>query len=276
MRRWKLQPFENVGANQTAIMPRIQQGEVFHGILLKLGGTAFTKAMIDQIKIKLGGKTIWDLTGSQLDTICSYLGFTANAAYLMIPFSEFNARTIWGEAIGAIDTATITYSNFSMEVKIGAATAPTLEAWAYTTPVKTVSQPGYIPMVRTMIPAVHNLGAAGKYALPIPLGSAAGANLKRLHHFHANITELNTKVNGTDLIDQGEIGVLQYEQNMLTRVTQAGHLVLDLLVRDNQSEAMPTIRADGKGVNNFEFYTTISAADTITTISDMYASVNAV
>lgn len=275
LRRHKLRPFENVGANQTAILASIAMGEVFHGIVLKLGGTSFTKAMIDQIKIRLGGKVIADITGSHLDAICSFLGFTANAAYLMIPFSEFNARTIFGENIGAIDTRGNVYNGFSMEVKIGAATAPTLEAWAYTTDKKIVQDAAHLPLIRTFLPSTHTKAAAGNFSLPIPMGSQTAGNLKRLHYFHSNITELNVKFNGGDLVDNGEIGVLQFEQNLLTRTTQAGHLCLDMLVRDNQSESLP-LRNENGGQNNIEFLTTISAADTIVTYSELYAPVSAV
>lgn len=276
MRKWKLPPFENVGAGLTAIMPRIPQGEVFHAIILKLGGT-FTKAQIDQIKIRLGGKVIWDITGSHLDSICSYLGFTANASYLTIPFAEFNARTALGENIGAIDTANFTYSGFSLEVKVNSgATSPTLEAWAVTTPVKNVAQPEHLPLMRVMVPSTHNKAAAGEYNLPFPLGSTAGALIKRLHLFHANLTQFNVKMNGVDLLDNGELGVVEFFQDLLTRTTQSGLFVFDPLVRDNQSAAIPTLKDANGNENSFQFLATLSAADTITAYSELYAPIGSV
>jgi hypothetical protein len=278
MRKLKLPPFENVGANQVAVMPRIPMGETYHGIILKLGGTTFTKSLIAQIKIRLGGKVIWDLTGSQLDVIDLFMGQTANAAYLLIPFSDFNARTTYGESIGAIDTS-LPYSGFAMEVSIGAATAPTLEAWSLTTKEKVVQEAWQRPLFRCMVPATHSIGAAGGFNLPIPLGSDSGAFIKRIHNFHANITEFSVKMNGSDIQDQGENGVIQFFQNNLTRVTQAGHLAFDPTVLDNQANAIPTVRSIENGLkrrNNFEFKATLSGADTIVTVSELYADIESV
>jgi len=277
MRKWKLPPFENVGAGLTAIMPRIPQGEVFHAIVLKLGGTTFTKSQIDQIKLRLGGKVIWDITGANLDAINSYLGMTANASYLVVPFSEFNARTALGESIGAIDTANLQYSGFSAEIKINAAAlAPTLEAWAITTPQKNVAQAEHLPLFRALVPSTHNKSAAGEYNLPFPLGSSAGALIKRVHLFHANLTQFNVKMNGVDLLDNGELGVVQYFQNLLTRTTQAGLFVFDPIVRDNQSAAIPTLKDASGAENNFQFLATLSAGDTITAYSELYAPIGSV
>jgi len=277
MRKVKLPPFENVAANQVAIMPRIPMGEVYKGIILKLGGTTFTKAMITNIKLRLGGKTIWDITGSQLDSINQYMGMTANAAYLLLPFSEFNARTILGEDRGAIDTR-LDYSSFSLQVTIGAATAPTLEAWALVVTDKMVTRPEDVPLIKAMLPATHNIGAAGDYYLPIPIGSSLGANIKRLHMFHANITDFSVKMNGQDIQDEGENAVVQFFQNNLTRVVQAGHLAFDPLVLDNQGDAIPTTRIE-RGVireNNFEWKAKLSAGDTINSLTEVYALIDSI
>lgn len=267
MRKLKLPPFENVGANQTAIMPRLPMGETYHAILLKLGGGSFTKSQITQIKIRLGGKVIWDVTGDQLDSVNKYMGMTANAAYLLIPFSDFNARTIAGEPIGAIDTS-LEYSDFSMEVKIGGATTPSLDAWRFTTPVK-ATRPEHRPLLRAMVAGTHNIGASGTYSLPIALGSNDGALLKRLFMFHSNITQFDVKLNGADLQDEGENGAVEFMQNNLTRVTQTGMLAYDPLFLDNQSDVIPTLNGSGKP-NSFEFRATLSASDTINALSELY------
>lgn len=253
-------------------MPRIPQGYCYHGILFGLGGTAFTKSNITRIKLRLGGKLIWDLTGDELDTINKYLGMTANAAYLLLPFSELNSKTILGESIGAIDTASIQYSSFSLEVTIGAATAPTLTAWALVTDIKVTDAPEHIPLIKSFISSTHNKAAAGKYNLPIPVGSALGGLIKRVHLFHTNLTAFDVKMNGLDIQDLGQIGVEQFWQNNLTRVTQAGHLAFDPLSRDNQSDALPTLDAGGKEIN-FLWNATFSAADTVAALTEMYTLV---
>lgn len=272
----KNEPFQNVGAGQKAIIPNLPMGETYHGILLELGGTAFTKANIERILLRLGGKVIWDITGSQLDTLNQYLGYTANANYLLIPFSEFTARTVIGEQIGAIDTVNFNYSGFSLEVTIAAAaTDPTLASHRLVTPVKTVNKPEHLALFKAMIPATHTIGAAGNYNLPIPLGSNVGALLKRVHYFHANITEQSVKFNGRDIYDEIPVALAQFWQNNLTRVTQAGHLCFDPVLLDNQSDVIPTVDAKGRD-NRFEFRNTLSASDTIETLTELYGAIGSI
>lgn len=275
MRHLQLPPFENVGAGQIAIIPRIPMGETYHGIVLNLGGTTFTKALISRILIRLGGKVIVDVTGSQMDTLNKYQGMTASAAFLLIPFSEFTAKTVVGETMGAIDTS-LPYSGFSMEVTIAAgAVAPTLTAQGLTTPGKVVQSASHRPLFRALIPSTHNIGAAGTYNLPLPLGSSAGALIKRLHLFHANVTGITAKMNGLDLMDNLTTAQMQFWQNNLTRVTQPGHLCIDPIVRDNQSETIPTVNGNGRE-HNFEWRTTLSAGDTISAISELYAPISSI
>lgn len=269
MRLVKLPPFENVGAGQTAIMPRIPQGETYEGIVLKLGGT-FTKAQIDNIRQRLGGKLITDITGSHLDSINKYMGQTANASYLAIHYSDPNARTINGENIGAIDTST-PYSSFAMEVDINSgATSPTLEAWGLVSEAKGGKDQ---KVIKTLLKNTETVGGAGTFNLNIPTGSRSGTLIKRVHMFHANITEFTVKRDGFDIQDQGENGVIQFLQNELTRTTQSGHLAYDPLVRDNQSNAIPTARPDGNPAS-MEFKATASASDTVTEYAELYATVD--
>lgn len=272
----KNEPFQNVGAGQKAIIANLPQGEVYHGIVLELGGTDFTKDLINRILIRLGGKVIWDVTGYQLDVIDQYFGMTANAAYLLIPFSEFTARTVLGEQIGAIDTVNFSYSGFSIEVTINAAAvAPTLASHRLVTPFKAVQKPEHLPLFKAMIPATHNIGASGKFNLPVPLGSKTGALLKCLHLYHSNITEMSVKFNGKDIYDEIPNALAQFWQNNLTRVTQANHLAFDPLVLDNQSDVIPTVDQNGRD-NRWEFRTTLSAGDTIDTVTELYGAIGSI
>lgn len=268
MRRWRLPAFQNVVNTGTAVLPNIPMGEVFHAIRLVLGGT-FTKAEITGIRLRLGGKVIWNITGSHLDKINQYMGETANAAYLTLNFAEPEAKTILGEAIGALDTS-LGYSGFSMEVDITGATSPTLVGYAYTTPPQ---GGGARPLFKAYLAATWTPGAAGQFALALPLGSSSGNLIKRVHNFHANITQLDVKLDGVDLLDNGTVGLLQFEQNELTRTTQAGHLAFDPLVRDNQSDVIPTVRQDGTPAA-LDYRATVSAADTIVTYTEMYTTLD--
>ena len=270
MRRYRLPPFQNVAANQTAVLPVIPQGPTFHQIILELGGT-FTKAHVTAIRVRLAGKLIVDVTGSHLDDMNEYMGETANANYLTIPFADPHARTIDGEEIGAIETQNA-YTSFSMEVDIGGATSPTLKAYAVVSDqLKAI--PEHRGLFRALLKAVQSPAASGDENLNVPLGSKAGTLIKRVHLFHANVTQLDVKRDGVFLQDNGETAIVQYDQNAVSRVTQSGHFVFDPLVRDNQSDAVPTARPDGESAS-FEFIATVSGADTITMYSELYASID--
>lgn len=261
----KLPPFENVVANNTATMPRLPMGLTYHGIILKLGGT-FTKAQITAIRMRLDGKQFIDITGAHLDTIDQFDGRTPSATYLTIPFGEANARTIIGEGIGSIETAL--YDRMELEVDIGAATAPTLNAWAIVGGPKQNRK--YARFIRAYLKTTHTPAAAGEFNLPIPLGSLVGAEIKRLHLFHANLTKLQVTRDGLWLLQEGETGLLDFTYGELNRVPQAGYAAWEPAYNDDQSNVVPTYREDGSPAP-FEFKATVSAADTLIAYSDLYA-----
>lgn len=261
----KLPPLENVGANQTAILPRLPLGMTYHGIVFKLGGT-FTKAQITGIRARLDGKQFVDITGSRLDSINQFDGRTADASYLTLPFGEANARTIVGEGIGSIETAR--HDLFEMEVDIGGATSPTLAAWAILGGPK--KDPRYQDYIRAYLTATHSLGAAGEFNLNVPMGSRVGAEVKRVHYFHANLTKIQTLRDGLYMMQEAETGLLDYIYSELNRSAQSGHAAWDPCWGDDQSDAVPTYRADGTPAV-FEHKATVSGSDTVVTVTDLYA-----
>jgi hypothetical protein len=84
-------PFSNVVATGVATAS-VTPGRTIHRIILKLGGTSLTKAMLTLIKVKANGKVVFEGTGSQIDKLMTYRGITANAAYLTLDFSEIRGR----------------------------------------------------------------------------------------------------------------------------------------------------------------------------------------
>ena len=264
--------FNNVVAGSTASITNLHQGDTCEGLILKLGGTTFTKALMDAIRVKLGGKAIVDgLSGSQIDTVNQYMGRTANAAYLFIHFSDPNARTIDGEGIGGIDTS-LRYGSFSIEVDINAgAVAPTLECWMLKRPAQQGKPERAV--FRAYTKSTQSISAAGAYSMQPSVGSLAGNLINRIHFFHANITQLDVKKNGLDIQDQGEVGLIQFLQNELNRTTQAGHFVYDPIFDNNQSNAVSTTRPDGNPAP-LEFRATLSAADTVIMVGEIYTSID--
>ncbi|MGQ0750601.1 MAG: major capsid protein P2 [Betaproteobacteria bacterium] len=129
----KLPSFQPVTAGQRALLKVPKFALTLTRVLLILGGT-FTKSQIDQINVKLGAHTIWDLTGSELDKVNKYVGLQDDANHLTLNFTERDAPDIVGKEIGGIDMTTINDDVF-IEVAINSgATNPTLEAIAFFTP----------------------------------------------------------------------------------------------------------------------------------------------
>lgn len=262
----KLPPFQNVGVSQTAVLPNIPLGVIYDGIVLEMGGT-FDASDISEIRLRLDGKTIAELSGSQLDTINDYMGRTANADYLPIWFADPNARTIQGENWGAIDT-TLGYTSFSMEVDIdGTPTSPTLTGWMIPGLPKA---PSNRAMFKAYLRAVQSISASGVHNLQPAIGR--NTLLTRLHLFHANVTRLDVKRDGVEIQGDGENGIVQYLQNELNRTTQSGHIAFDPVVRNNQSESLVVFRGDGQP-HAMEYKATLSASDTVTQVAEVYGSV---
>lgn len=268
----KAPPFQNVGANQTAVMPFVHSGMSVVGIILKLGGTSFTHTHVSGIRLRFDGKQFFDMTGLHLDTICDYETYGAAATHLYIPFGDLQAMTQRGQMMGAIDTSIPGVKPLEMEVDIGAATAPTLEAWLVLAPPKANDDPNKTTM-RAFLKSTHGLTAAGEFSQPIPVGSKGGSLIHRVYFLHANLTKLQVTKDGLFLLQEGEEALLDYMQALKNRANQSGLIVFDPTFTDNQMDSIATLRPSGVPAS-FEFKLTASAADTVVSYSSLYTTID--
>lgn len=272
----KLPPFQNVGAGQTAILPSMPVGRTYFGLKLQLGGT-FTKANISQIRVSLAGKEFVRISGALLDAINQYnLDGGDTSTELTLYFGDPKAKTIIGQMIGAVDTSIFNNANdnFNIEVDIAAgATSPTLECWGLVFPPKAENDINRAT-IRSLISTTHtSAGAAGEFSLPIPVGSIGGSILRGIHFSHGgNVEELNIRKDGVYVLQNGTNQTLRAIQKEFGRENQSNVEVADFVLTGNQSEGVKTLRQNGSRAS-FEFDVTTSAADTITTVTDMYSSI---
>ena len=295
----KLPPFQNVAASVTAVLPALPLGMTILGIVLKRSGT-FTNAHLKGIRAKLDGKQILDITGPhllaqnmyQMLNLTSWLtkhmhGENTGATYAqnantdaptsyasnfdLIPFADFNSRTIGGELMGAIDTS-IGYGNMNLEIDIGVATNPGLEAWAILAPPKPQADPNRFT-IRSLLKTVHAPSAAGEFELPLALGSRSGALIHRLFLHHTKVTKLQTAKDGLWLMQEGEADLLDFIQSIKHRSSQSGLIVYDPSINDNQSESISTVRRDSAPAT-FAFKATLSGSDTVTAYSSLYSTLD--
>jgi hypothetical protein len=257
----KLLPFQNVVATGMATVDlRNLLGNTIERLTLKLGGTAFTKAMITGLRVKANGKVIFDDTGTRIDNRMQYRGIAASATYLTVDFSEIRSKTIIGQMLGALDT-TFGISSLVMEVDIAGATAPTLSGFAE------LDQPQVGQVERGLIGKVlnftHFLGAAGKFPLNIPYGKQGGSLIKRLHLFGATVTEAEVRQNGI-VIFEALLADNNFNVGEYGRVSQASVFTIDFVPDGNMSNVLNAASA-----KTMEYYATVSGSGNVVVVAEM-------
>ncbi|KVT66516.1 hypothetical protein WK59_09350 [Burkholderia ubonensis] len=261
----QLPAFQNVQATGVATLLVPKYSNTLTRVVLDLGGTTFTKAMITDIKVKIGVRTVYNCSGSVLDTINQYKGIAAAANQLTIDFTERDAPSIDGKEIGGYDMSALP-DQIKIEVTISGATAPTLAAWAFLTAPQ--GQAGALVHKLLYFPASTTV--AGKFPINF---NPMGALIKRIHHFYAgaswagngdgNVNRVEIKKNGIVIMDMAD-HVRRFVQNEYRKVPQAGHFVTDFIVDNNQSGML--ITQDAK---SFECNTYLTAGDTVGTYVEM-------
>ncbi len=253
----QLPPFNNVVATGVATLKFPAYAMTVNRIILLLGGTAFTKAMITDIKLKVGVRTVYNITGSKLDAINKYKGIYDEANHLTIDFTERDAPTIQGKEIGGYDMSVLR-DDLSIEVTITGATAPTLAALAMLTP------PQGNPLIFKLLYFPTSTTVAGKFPINF---NPMGALIKRVHFFYAgadwgaaangNLNHLEVKKNGLVIWDMDCLDA-RFIQQEYRKVPQSKLYVYDPIVDNNQNGILVT--ADARSL---EFNTNLTAGDTI-------------
>ena len=266
-----LQPFTNVVPAGIAISDLSNLfGYTVERLILQLGGTALTKAMLTGLQLKANGKVIFDSTGVATDAREQYRGITANANFLTIDFLELKARSKLGLMGGAIDT-TLGIKNLRLEVTIAGATAPTLAGWAEVSIPQTSKE---YQNVRPLIARVHRntmtIGGAGTFLLAVPHidPNQGGSIFKRIAVFSANITGARVERSGIREWDVSVAAMNSFNQGEYGRVPQASLFVIDFVVDGLQEDRVLDTRP-AAGCNIAACYGTFSAAETITIESEV-------
>lgn len=280
MAKIQLEPFQNVSAAGTAIMTtsRIWPNTLEYIAMTYGGGTPATKAQTTEVKIRLGSKVIWDLSGTEIATICLYEGRVATATVLVIPFANWNARSIPEQYLGAIDFGQVGVRDMTLEVTLAGGTNPTLSAIAEVAPPKVLDAASNV-LFRALIKTVLSPAAAATFAPQlVNYGQAGGALLRRMFFFSSVVTALEIKRDGLDILEQiplALINAIQSEQ--FPHTPQSNVYTYDVVEDDIESKALTTIRKDAKGNVSLipqQILASLSGAATFDVISDVYANLN--
>lgn len=274
----KVDPFENVAASSLATAQFIPDRDLaVFAIILILGGTTFTiDTHVTDVTIKAGGKSLLPkVTGARIDDLNNYDGVITDAAHLPFFFGDPTANALRGQRLGSYDM-TIYRRPLTIQVNIGAATAPTLDAYALVHPPKLALGLGFTAdeaqTHRALIESILQPSAAvTRKAFGLSLGSEAGALIRKIGFFHSNLTSLEVKKNGLSIFEDVDIALNNYVQDdIFARAPVSTVYVFDPTVDGNQSEALTTVNADETPAN-YQVLVTASASDTITTYADVYS-----
>lgn len=279
MAKIQLEPFQNVGAATTALMTttRIWPNTLEYLAITLGGGTPPTKAQISRLLIRLGSKPIWDVTGSQIASICAYENRTPTATVLILPFANFDARNVSEQYLGAIDFGAVGVRDMTLEVTLAGGVTPTLSAVAEVAPPK-VLDPASNVLFRALLRNPIAPSAAATF-LPLLLnyGQAGGALLRRLWLFSNLVTALEVKRDGLDIYEQLPLALNNAILTELQNVPQANIFTLDFVEDRIESKALTTIRKDDKGNVSLipqQILASLSGGGAFDVVADTFANLN--
>jgi hypothetical protein len=275
-----LEPFQNVVASgQAQLTTQRIWPNTLEYISLVLGGT-FTKTMITNLQVRLGQKTIWYITGLDLQAMNSYEGQPASATLLTLRFANPFARTPKQQYLGAIDFGSIGVRDLTILVTIAGATAPTLVAYAEVAPPKTLDAASNL-LFRALLQTPISTSAATTFQpFLINYGQSGGALLRRLMFATAigNLTALEIKRDGLDIFEQ--VAFANYNLmllELLPKTPQAGYAIYDAIEDDIESKALTSVRADSQGNISLipqQINLSFSGAFALNVYADVFANLN--
>lgn len=250
-------PFSNVVASGDATN-QITPGKTIESVMLQLGGTAFTKAMISMLRLKANGKTIIEGTGNQIAKILAYRGYAADAAFLEIPFEDLTGLTELDRSVGSLDTS-MGIANLTTEVTIAGATAPTLISRLYESAQqknRAGSAAPYAPLMCKILRYPFSMATGGQLPVNLPFGPQNGAIIKRVHIEHTGNLTATTVKQDSLVIFEATAAQNHYEQLRNNRVPQTNMETIDFVLEGNIREALDT-----RDARSMEWLLTFSAAD---------------
>ncbi|MBM0105608.1 hypothetical protein JM946_12650 [Steroidobacter sp. S1-65] len=252
MPRIKLDPFENVGDGRTASMiteviwPNTLEQIVLH-FTPGVGG-AFVKDDIEELKVKFGTKTVWDVTGEQLVKMNAFEVLNEGVTVLTLPFYNQRARNLAQAYLSCPDFAALAVRKVQVSLKITGATDPfTIDAWADVVAPGLLAPAGRIVFRQLLRQQLTPSAAEVDKPQSINIGQAKGARLRRLHFFSPLVTDLSIKRDGLDFFEKLPLSV----QNDLLKnkgwvpQTDVYSFVAD--EDDNADKTLTTIRDDAGG-----------------------------
>lgn len=260
----KLNQVQNVIAGQMASLRISPEDFTLVKVKLALSGTTFDKTKIDRVVVKIGSKTIWDVTGAQLNKYNNYKNQADNAKYLTLDFTERDQAIFPVKQVGGLDLMSLLpVGEVYVHIYVNAtAVAPKIDAVGY------FERTQDNPFVTKLLPYSWTQSASGRFTLPLQF---RGALLKRVWLFYngtdwtgttnGNIQSVEVKKNSLVIHDQTCLDV-RFDQSEYKKVPQSGLYVVDFIIDNNHDAHVQTIRntQSGQIFDSFEFNAMLSDA----------------
>lgn len=234
-------PFPGVAASVDTAA-QVSLGRTIEEVTLVLGGTSFVKAThVSLVRTRANGKVIVEASGTQLDAVNAYRGRTQNAAYLPIPFADYTMEDQFSQEVGSFDTSA-GIENVTVEMTIGAATAPTLRSMITESAQQVNSSGAALPyrgLIAKILRYPFNVAVGGDLVVPVPLGPVSGAIIKRAHIFSAQAARATVKQDGVAVYDQ-TLADANDQAVRYGRAPQANVFTVDFVGPGHIDEALDT------------------------------------
>lgn len=277
MFRWNMPQFVSVVQGQTAICNlRRLLGNALPRLHLELGG-GLTKANCTKIRLKLNDKTIFEVSGSDLDLMEKYDAHPGAAAYLTLAFDAIRARDIVSQHASTLDLSNPNATTLYLEVDLNPAAGAgiTLSAFADVMPsLKGSNSPlaAYANLSRVLLfTPVPITNAAAELPINFSLGSHVGAQLRRIWLFHTGqLTDVRLKKGSVDHFDKTITARLNYTSDRAGHDPQANVYVMDFIEDDNLSESRSSVNPDGTPAD-WQILVSTAAAESLRVYVDAIA-----
>lgn len=264
--------FSNVVATGKATADfRAFIGRTIDRIVLQLGGTTFTKAMITNVRLLANERVIFEDTGSRIDTRNQYRGLAANAAFLPLDFSEIRAHSNLDKYAGAIDTLGAGIASLTAEVDISGATAPTLSCQVQyrRSPAVLPAESVYNRLIAKSINKSFSFAGSGTFPMTLALARHPDSFVKRIHLFGTIVTAVKvrkTYLAGNVLEEFIDVTDAQndFYQGEYQRTPQASHVCIDFIPDCDVRAALPLGDAAA-----MEYLLTVSGAGVVTAVTEL-------
>ncbi len=118
--------------------------------------------------------------------------------------------------------------------------------------------------------------AAGDVGLNVDFGEVRASQnnfCRQVHIMHANATHLEIMRDSAPVIRKSTVAQIQRAQTKRNRTVQAGHLAYDFTRGGREFDSLPPKNSSGN-VANLALTLTLSAADTVTVYTDLYARID--